>query len=535
MIPRLAGIALILMVLLPHNQARADCITDPTYSCLLESSLKLAHEARRAVADKYSNYIERSVASDNIEIVISQIASVYAMAGDLNTAAETAAELGAERLSFFVQDDLLKYPGDADLSPIRNAADAILASTNKLESSSKTLETEAAAIVVLAKIGAAVKAQSALNDTVRRFGEAVSAGNTEILAASYQLMVAAVAFKDLVSAREIVRIISKEGMDKRGFSKEWPGWTNEVARGDLGRALAEGGDIASAEKIAQSLDEGIRSTIFEEIEKFHSKSENLKSDSIAETIERIRGLPNGDSAVSHDPTIWLLTGQLIERKQLTEAAALADEMFDTGWRDNIRIGIALAYISNGDITSAEALMEKIVDAGRAVVLVRLAQTRARRGEAEKARKLLDDAHTALAVEKDPARLVDWSVTIALTLIELQDSDGAATTTDAALQNLEGIGDPMQQAEYASYLAAVQLKLDRPKDAIATLGRSGMGVPDGLLKSAGFLAREGFSGDAMASVALALKKLPPIESIDGLDLAAFYAEAARVLVPASRRN
>jgi tetratricopeptide (TPR) repeat protein len=525
------------MVLLPHNQARADCITDPTYSCLLESSLKLAHEARRAVANKYSNDIERSVASDNIEIVIRQIASVYAMAGDLNTAAETAAELGAAQLSYFVQDDLLKYPpGDADLSPIRNAADAILASTAELESTSKTLETEAAAIIVLAKVGAAVKAQSALNDAVRRFGEAVSAGNTEILGASYQLMVAAVAFKDLASAREIVRIISKEGMDKRGISKEWPGWTNEVARGDLGRALAETGDIAGAEKIAQSLDEGIRSTILGEIEKFHSKSDNPKSDSIAETIERIRGLPNGDSAVSHDPTIWLLTGQLIERKQLTEAAALADEMLDTGWGDNIRIGIALAYISNGDMTSAEALMEKITDTGRAVVLIRHAQMRARRGEAEKARKLLDDAYTVLAVEKNPARLVDWHVIIALTLIELRDSDGAVTAIDVALQNLEGIGDPMQQAEYASRLAAVQLKLGRPEDAVATLDRSGMGALDGLLMSAGFLATEGFSGDAIASVALALKKLPPRESIDGLDdLAAFYAEAARVLVPASHGN
>lgn len=536
MMLRLVGIALTLMILAPINQARADCVTDLTYSCLLESSLTLTHAAQRTIADDVVDDIERSIALENAETVLREIASVQAMAGNFEAAVVTAAGLGAAQLSYFVLEDLAKYPpGDADLSPIRNAAQAILDSNSNLEATSKTLEAEAAAIMVLARVGATIKAQSAIDDAVHRFGEAVVAGNTEILGADSQLMNAAVEFKDLASAREIVGIISKEGMDKRGFSKDFPGWTNEVARGALGRALAKAGDIAGANKIAESLAGGIRHTVLEEIAKFRTDSGSFKSGSIAEMIKWVRGLPRGDSAESRDPAIWLLTSELIDRKQLTEAAALADEMLDVRWRDNIRIGIALAYLSTGDITSAELLLDKIADSGRAAVLIRIAQIAAKRGEAGKARRLLDDARKTLAAEKDPARLVDFNISIALTLIELHDSDGATNAIEAALQKLDGIGDPMQQAEEAAYLAAVQVKLGRPEDAVATLARSGMGAPGGLLKSAGILADKGYPDDAKASVSLSLRKLPPLESIDGLELAAFYAGAARVLVAASQGN
>ncbi|MGQ0486301.1 MAG: tetratricopeptide repeat protein [Hyphomicrobiales bacterium] len=539
MILRLAAIALTIMVLLPLNQAKADCVTDPTYSCLLESSLKLTHEAQRVIADKVVDEIEKSVVSGNIQSILREIASIQAMAGDFDAAAVTAAGLGAEQLSYFVQENLTKYPpGDADLSPIHNAAQAILESTAKLETNSKTLKAQAAAILVLVGVRATNNAQSALNDALHRFGQAVTAGNTEILVADGRLMDAALALNDLAAARKIIGIISREGMDKRGFSKEWPGWTNEIEIAAFGRALAQTGDIAGAEKIAQSLTGGLRHTVLEEIAKHRIKSAN-----VSETIEWVRGLPMGNSAESRDPAIWLLTEQLIERKQLTEAAALADEMLDVRWRDNIRVGIALAYLSTGDVTSAESLLAKITDSGGAAVLIKIAQIAAKRGEAAKARQLLDDAHRALAVEKDPARLVDWNVNIALTLIELHDSDGAATAAKAALQIIDGIEDPSLQAEEASYLAAVQLKLDRPEDAVATLERggwselerAGMGAPFGLLMSAGFLADKGYSGDAKACVSLALKKLPPVESIEGLYLAMFYAEAAKVLVTASREN
>ncbi len=225
----------------------------------------------------------------------------------------------------------------------------------------------------------------------------------------------------------------------------------------------------------------------------------IRSGDLAATIKYIRGLPPGNSSTSRDPSIWVLTHTLKKSGHLAAAAALADEMIDHGWRDNVKIGIALAFLAAADVPPAEALVAKIADTGRAAVIIKLAMIQARQGKTQEARRLLGEATEALAAEKNPARQVDFNVGIAMVLLKLNDRKGAKTAVAAAFQSLKGIGDPMVQFQEAAYLAAVQTKLGHEDEAVATLATVARGRPVdlafGRILSAQFLANEKYFADA----------------------------------------
>jgi tetratricopeptide (TPR) repeat protein len=517
----LLGLAVSLVSL---REAHADCIDDPTAACLIELALVEADRARGTDEFKL-----------NGDRLLNRLGSIQAATGDIAGAARTGSQIGAERgldihgepmldigaqeLLFFVADVLIKHrPSSADLTPIRGAAQALLEAAVAAPISKRTSSTEGHAAHILALSSSTNDARSALDNAVRRFFKAIDAGNNDILPAADDLISAAIALKDFAVAREIVGMISKEEMGKPGISPDYPGWTNQSAR----RVLA------SAEETTNSRDAGQKDSILDLI-----TNAQIRSNDVAETIKNIHEMQSAISLEPLDPSISALAKKLKEISQ--EATFLPSN--DPSSSDNLKIGIALAFLSAGYIPSTEALVAEITDSGRAQILIQLAMVRVRKGEVVEARRLLDEARQALAVEQNPGRQVDFNVEMALVLLELNDRKGVEAAIDKARANLEGIDDPMLQFQEAAGVAAVQWKLNHPEEAIATLakvtGDSPGDVVFGRVLSAGFLAKRGYVDDARAILSRALRDALSGEPIDPLGLAYLYGEAADVLTTGHR--
>jgi hypothetical protein len=507
------------------SEGRAGCIDDPTAACLVELALAEANRARGTDEFKL-----------NGDRLLHRLGSIQAATGDISGAARTGSRIGIERgldihgepmldvgaqeLLSFVADVLIKQrPSSADLTPIGRAAHVLLEAAIAAPISKRTSSTEGHAVHVLALIGSSDEARSALDSAVRRFSKAIDAGNKNILPAADDLLSAAIALGDFTVARQIVGMISKGEMGKRGVSPDYPGWTNQSARTAL----------TSAEETANSLDGGQKDSILDLI-----AYAQIRSSDVAEKIKRIHEMQSGNLLKPLDPSIAVLVNKL---KELSQEAAFWPSS-DPSSSENLKIGIALAFIAAGDISSTEALVAEITDSGRVQVLIQLAMNKARKGETVEARQLLGEARQALAVEQNLARQVDFNIQMALVLIELNDGKSAEAAIDKARANLERIDDPMAQFQEAAGVAAVQWKLNRPQEAVATLakvtGDSSGDIAFGRVLSAGVLAKQGYVEDARAILSHTLRDALIGEPIDPLSLAYLYGEAADVLITSLRK-
>lgn len=510
------------------------CIATPEPSCLIA----LAEIERE-------RYISTSSFEFEDDTWFPAVVEIELAIGDITGAAKHLSQMDPTILSWYFIDQYDEFPDlptNIDASGVIRSVfiEVLEADPANFERLSIAMEEKSNVAWAMYIWGEKDIALDAFDRVVSFFEKSINGGDTEVVTAASDVLEAAIGMGEDETAAKIFDLLSRPEMAVKGYSDDWPGWTNKhVLR--IYQTAQLFNEITDEENGPTGDTEPVdRYELVQPLEFALSLALDGKTSAL---IDFLRGLPLGNDQDSRDLNILLLVGELLDRDLPEIALMAAEETLDNWSRDTNLFKVASYHLQRGEMGQTEEILSRIIDPGtRATLLIRQARDLALSGEDLLARALLDHGIASLALVHNPVEQAFLHINTGLVFALLRDSVLARKMVDIGLGNVEGIMDSFlsnvsdMMTQYSLTVdAAVVLYIigDGPEalTPIATLvGDDNADLVFGAILTAVQLQSYDLSDLAQSLVAHTIPRIQNLPEIDHEGLSFLYISAAEALVP-----